>query len=121
MVSDAQPDKIFYAIRLSLLAKYKKLNHLPHFTAMLISEHCLQMKVPKPELCLRDALAFRDNMAQCGHLLIKGLLETLLELRRVDATLHTLEPKSIFISPQALKLVVSNPFGICFKGKRVLE
>jgi hypothetical protein len=44
---------------------------------MLISEHCLQMKVSKPILCLRDALAHRDNMAQCGHLLIKGLLEML--------------------------------------------
>lgn len=99
MLSDAQPDKISFAIRLSLLAKYKKLYHLPHYTALLISEHCLQMKVSKPELCLRDALAFRDNMAQCGHLLIKGLLETLQELRKVDATLHTLEPLSIFISP----------------------
>ena len=79
------------------------------------------MKVPKPELCLRDALVERDNMAQCGNLLIKGLLETLQELKKVDATLHTLQPKSIFISPQAAKLVLTDLFGVCFKGNRVLE
>ena len=60
-------------------------------------------------------------MAQCGHLLIRGLLEMLQELRKVDATLHTLEPKSIFITPQAAKLVVTDLFGVYFRGKRVLE
>ena len=79
------------------------------------------MKVKKPEICLRDALVERDNIAQCGHLLIKGLLETLQELKRLETTLHTLEPKSIFISPQAAKLVVTDLFGVCYKGKRVLE
>ena len=43
------------------------------------------------------------------------------ELRKIDATLHTLEPKTIFISTQAAKLVVTDLFGVCFKGKRVLE
>ena len=41
VLSDAQPDKIQYAIRLAILAKQKKMYHLPHYIAMMISEHCL--------------------------------------------------------------------------------
>lgn len=43
------------------------------------------------------------------------------ELRKVDATLNTLEPKSIFVSPYATKLVAVDLFGVCYKDKRVLE
>ena len=39
VLSDAQPDKINYAIRLALIAKQKNLKHLPHFEALEISEH----------------------------------------------------------------------------------
>ena len=62
-----------------------------------------------------------EYLSQYGHLIIRGLLETLQELRKVDATLHTLEPQTIFISPQATKLVVADLFGVTYKGKRVLE
>ena len=63
VLSDAQPDKISYAIRLAILSKQRNFYHLPYYQAMLISEDCLQMKVKKPEICLRDALVERDNMA----------------------------------------------------------
>ena len=40
-----------------------------------------------------------EFLGKNAHLIIRGLLETLEELHKVDATLHTLEPHTIFINP----------------------
>lgn len=78
------------------------------------------LKFSKPPLNLRDALQDREYLSRYGNLIIIGLLETLRELRKVDATLHTLEPQTISISPLATRLVVTDLLGVSFKGKRVL-
>ena len=94
---------------------------MPHFTALEISEHSLQMKLSKHQLNLREAINNMAYICEYGFLVIRNLLEMLQELRKIDATLHTLEPKSIFVSPLATKLVAVDLFGICYKDKRVLE
>jgi hypothetical protein len=79
------------------------------------------MKLSKHQLNLREAINDLNYISEYGYLIIKNLLKLLQELRKVDATLHTLEPKSIFVSPMATKLVAVDLFGVCYKGKRVLE
>ena len=62
-----------------------------------------------------------EYLSQYGHLIIRGLLETLQELRKVDATLHTLEPQTIFISPQATKLVEQPPLIMPYSNSELEE
>ena len=81
VLSDAQPDKITYAIRLALLAKHRQLKHLPYFTALEISEHSLQMKLSKHQLNLREAINDMAFISEYGYLVIRNLLEMLQELR----------------------------------------
>ena len=59
----------------------------------------MHLKFAKPSLNLREVIQDQEFLSQYGHLIIKGLLETLEELRKANATLHTLEPQTIFISP----------------------
>ena len=66
--------------------------HIPSFNALEKTEQCLLLKVAKPSLNLRHVIEDKEFLTQYGHLIIRGLLETLEELRKVDATLHTLEP-----------------------------
>ena len=81
------------------MAKHRHLKHLPSFWALEASNkyHCL--KFAKPSVNLRDVLQNQQFLSEHGYLIIRGLLETLEELRKVDATLHTLEPQTIFINP----------------------
>jgi hypothetical protein len=79
------------------------------------------MKLSKHQLNLREAINDLAFISEYGYLVIRNLLVMLQELRKVDATLNTLEPKCIFISPQATKLVAVDLFGVCYRGKRVLE
>ena len=103
------------------MAKHRHLYHLPHFTALEISEDSLQMKLNKHQLNLREAINDMVYISEYGYLVIRNLLKMLQELRKVNATLHTLEPKSIFVSPLATKLVAVDLFGVCYKDNRVLE
>ena len=56
-----------------------------------------------------------------GHMVIKGLLETLKELRKVNVTVHNLTPDSIFINSTANRLVVTDLFAFTFKDMRILN
>ena len=103
------------------MAKHRHLKHLPHYGGLEQGEHCLMLKFQKPVVNLREALRNRGFIAKCGNLVIRGLLELLEELRRADATLHTLEPRSIFISAMGTKLMAADLFAVCFRGLRVLE
>jgi hypothetical protein len=118
---DQQPDQIIYAIRLTLLAKSIKACHLPHFESLEYSHGLYQLKIKKPALSMREALEDEEFVQENGHMVIKGLLTMLLELRQVSATLHSLTPDDIFVSSQGTRLTVTNLFGITFKGMRVLN
>ena len=95
---DQQPDQILYAIRLTLLAKFAKAYHLPHFVSLENSHGLYQLKIRKPALCLSNVMEDGEFMQEHGHMVIKGLLETLKELRQADATLHKLSPENIYIN-----------------------
>ena len=56
-----------------------------------------------------------------GHMVVKGLLTMLLELRQANATLHNLSPDGIYVSTQGTRLVVTDLFAVTFRGMRVLE
>ena len=62
-----------------------------------------------------------DFLQQHGHMVIKGLLNMLQELRKVNATIHNLTPESIYISSQGTRLVLVDLLAISFKGMRVLD
>lgn len=55
-----------------------------------------------------------------GHMVIKGLLNMLLELRKIDATLHNLDPEGLFVSTNGTKLMLVDLLSISFKGMPVL-
>ena len=55
-----------------------------------------------------------------GHMVIKGLLNMLLELRKIDATLHNLDPEGLFVSTNGTKLMLVDLLSITFKGMPVL-
>ena len=55
-----------------------------------------------------------------GHMLVKGLLSMLLELKKVNATLHNLTPDGIYVSGQGTRLTVVNLFNVTYPGMRTL-
>ena len=110
-----------YAIRLTLLAKAIKACTLPHFVSLEYSHGLYQLKIQKPSLCLRDALEAEEFVHDNGHMVIKGLLTMLLELREVNATIHSLTPDGIYVSSLGTRLAVTNLFGVTFTGMRVLD
>ena len=55
-----------------------------------------------------------------GHMVIKGLLNMLLELRKIDATLHNLDPEGLFVSTNGTKLMLVDLLSITFKGMQFL-
>jgi hypothetical protein len=79
------------------------------------------LKIKKPTLSLREALDSEEFAEDNGHMVIKGLLTMLLELRQVKATLHSLTPDDIYVSSQGTRLAVINLFGVTFDGMRVLD
>ena len=54
-------------------------------------------------------------------MVIKGLLNMLLELRKINATLHNLDPRSLFVSSQGSKLMLVDLLAITFQGMPVLD
>ena len=78
---DAMPDRVAYAIRLTLLAKAKKACHLPHYESLEQSDDLFQLKMKKPRLSLYEAMEYPQLVEEHVHMLIKGLLAMLLELR----------------------------------------
>lgn len=56
------------------------------------------MVIKKPSLQLSEVLDDVDFTQLHGHMVIKGLLNMLLELRKVNATLHNLTPEGLFVS-----------------------
>ena len=104
------PDRVAYAIRLTLLAKTMKAHHLPYYESLELSGDLLQLKIKKPRLSLCEAMEFPGLVEEHGHMLIKGLLTMLLELRQAKATLHNVTPDSIFVNSQCSKLVVADLF-----------
>ena len=78
---DLQPDKIAFAARLTLLAKHHKTMHLPHFQSLEYSKDLYWLKMNKPRYSLKEALDDLDMISSHGHMLIKGLLTVLLELK----------------------------------------
>jgi hypothetical protein len=118
---DQQPDQILYAIRLTLLAKSSKAYHLPHFVSLEFSHGLYQLKIKKPALSLREVMEDEEFLQDHGHMVIKGLLETLRELRNVNATFHNLTPGSVYINSSGNRLVVTDLFAVAFKGMRILD
>ena len=72
--------------------------------------------VDKPSLQLSGLLEDEEFLVQHGHMVIKGLLNMLLELRKVDATVHNLTPDGIFLSSQGTKLMLVDLLSISFRG-----
>ena len=118
---DQQPDQIIYAIRLTLLAKSKKTYHLPPFVSLEYSHGLYQLKIKKPAICLRDIMEDGEFLQEHGHMVIKGLLETLKELREANATIHNFSPDNVYINSSGTRLVVTDLFAISFKGMRILD
>ena len=56
-----------------------------------------------------------------GHKVIKGLLNMLLELKQINATLHNLDPRSLFVNSQGSKLMLVDLLAITFQGMPVLD
>ena len=54
--------------------------------------------VKKPSFQLSEMLEDEEFLVQHGHMVIKGLLNMLLELRQVNATLNNLDPRGLFVS-----------------------
>ena len=117
---DAMPDRVAYAVRLTLLAKTMKARHLPHFESLEQSDDLLQLKIKKPRLTLYEAMDHPGLVEEHGHMLIKGLLTMLLELRQAKATLHNVTPDGIFVNSQGSKLVVADLFQVTYSDLRVL-
>ena len=57
-----------------------------------------------------------EFLVQHGYMVIKGLLNMLLELRKVDATVHNLTPDGIFLSSQGTRLMLVDLLSITFRG-----
>ena len=114
------PDRLAYAVRLALLAKSIAALHLPHFDSLEQSSDYLKLMIRKPRICLREAMEDVDMLEEHGHMLIKGLLSMLLELREIKATVHNLTPDGIFVSSTVSRLVLVDLFNITFSGSRVL-
>ena len=113
---DQQPEQIAYAIRLTLLAKSILASHLPTYCQLHFSKDLYQLVVDKPSLQLSGLLDDEEFLCNHGHMVIKGLLSMLLELRKVDATVHNLTPNGIFMSSQGTKLMLVDLLSITFKG-----
>ena len=76
--------------------------------------------IRKPRISLREAMEDADLSVEHGHMLIKGLLNMLLELRDIKATVHNLTPDGIYVSSTVSRLVLVDLFNITFSGSRVL-
>ena len=77
--------------------------------------------VKKPSFQLSEMLEDEEFLVQHGHMVIKGLLNMLLELRQVNATIHNLDPRGLFVSSQGSKLMMVDLLAITFQGMPVLE
>ena len=118
---DQQPEQIAYAIRLTLLAKSILACHLPTYCHLHHSSDLYQVVVKKPTFQLSEMLEDEEFLVLHGHMVIKGLLNMLLELRQVNATLHNLDPRGLFVSSQGSKLMLVDLLAITFKGMPVLD
>jgi len=78
------------------------------------------MVIKKPSLQLSEVLDDVDFTQLHGHMVIKGLLNMLLELRKVNATLHNLTPEGVFVSSQGTKLMLVDLLALTFKDMPVL-
>ena len=116
LTSDTQPDKVASAIRLVAFSKHRSFKHLPMYDSFEVNEHCLKLKLAKPPLNLRECLGDRKFRSNYGHLVIKGLLEMLGELEKAKATLHSIQPKSLFLTENGKGLMAVDLFAVVFKG-----
>ena len=96
------------------MAKSILANHLPTYCNLHYSKDLYQVVVKKPSFQLSDMLEDEEFLILHGHMVIKCLLNMLLELRKINATCHNLEPKGVFVSSQGSKLMLVDLLSITF-------
>jgi hypothetical protein len=95
---EALPDKIAAVLRITLEAKRLGLDHVPHFLCFTRSGMRVTLHLARKELTLREVIDNRSLMVSNGRMVIKGLMQALLQLQDNGILLRHISPDSITIS-----------------------
>ena len=104
-------------IRLTKRATRGKFKHLPSFMDILRTDDALVVKTSSYPHSLKHLILNRKFMERKGWLIIHGLLEAYLELKRMRISLRNIIPANIFLSDDATKLVLNGLHHVIWEGE----